>query len=243
MRNSLMPSRGNRTKGFLRVRWLAGLFRPGLYDNRPLAAVVDHFVTFDLLNAVAREASRGRLLEVATTDLDKEATVVWDMGAIAAGGDEPARQLFRDVLLASASVPGAFRPVLIHVKEGSRAYDEMHVDGATTVPFVGAPESVFFSSLELAGLKGGKIFVLVNGQLASAPRTTQFRTVSVLARSFAAATKHMTRTELATYGRIRPAARDGSPVHSSAHGLSASEFAGLSSHNDAVSIRVRRQLR
>jgi predicted acylesterase/phospholipase RssA len=189
---------GERTEHLLHAKWLVSLFRPGLYDNRPLAALVDHFVTRDLLQAVAREASRGRLLEVATTDLDKEETVVWDMGAIAARDDESARQLFRDVLLASASVPGAFRPVLVHVQDASGTYDEMHVDGATTVPFVGAPESVFFSSLELAGLKGGKIFVLVNGQLASAPRTTQFRTVPVLTKSFAAALRHMTRKELAS---------------------------------------------
>jgi hypothetical protein len=177
---------------------ITSLFRPGLYDSRPLADLVNHYVTLDLLHAVAREAARGRLLEVATTDLDKEETVVWDMGAIAASGDEPARQLFRDVLLASASVPGAFRPVLLHIKDASGTYDEMHVDGATTVPFVGAPESAFFSSLELSGLRGGKIFVLINGQLASAPRTTQFRTVPVLTKSFAAALKHMTRMELAT---------------------------------------------
>jgi predicted acylesterase/phospholipase RssA len=189
---------GKRTEHLLRAHWLVSLFRPGVYDNRPLADLVDHYVTFDLLHAIAREAERGRLLEVATTDLDKEETVVWDMGAIAARGDEAARRLFRDVLLASASVPGAFRPVLIHVRDASGDYDEMHVDGAATVPFVGAPESVFFSSLELAGLERGKIFVLVNGQLASAPHTTQFRTVPVLARSVAAATKHMTRLELAT---------------------------------------------
>jgi hypothetical protein len=189
---------GGSTQHLLRARWLVGLFLPGLYDSRPLADLVDHFVTLDLLHAVAREASRGRLLEVATTDLDKEETVVWDMGAIAACGDESARQLFRDVLLASASVPGAFRPVLIHVKEAGGIHDEMHVDGATTVPFLGAPESVFFTSLDLAGLKRGKIFVLVNGQLAIAPRTTKFSTVPVLAKSFAAATRHMTRVELAT---------------------------------------------
>lgn len=182
----------------LRPHWFASLFLPGLYDNRPLADLVDHYVSLDLIHAVAREASRGRLLEVATTDLDKEETVVWDMGAIAARGDEPARELFRDVLLASASVPGAFRPVLLHVKDASGSYDEMHVDGATTVPFIIAPESVFISSLDLAGFRGAKVFVLINGQLASAPRTTKFRTVPVLERSIAAATRHMTRMELAT---------------------------------------------
>lgn len=189
---------GTPTEHFLRAQWLSSLFRPGLYDKRPLNDVVDRYITLDLLRAIAREAARGRMLEIATTDLDKEETVVWDMGAIAARGDDSARQLFRDVLLASASVPGAFRPVLIRVSEDGRTYDEMHVDGATSAPFVGAPESFFFSSLDLAALNGGRIFVLVNGQLGAAPQTTQFRTVPILSRSFAAATKHMTRMELAS---------------------------------------------
>ncbi len=74
-------------------------------------------------NAVAKEAGSGRLLWVATTDLDKEETVIWDLGAIAMRGGEPARKLFRDVLVASASIPGVFEPVLIHVQQG---------DGCTT---------------------------------------------------------------------------------------------------------------
>jgi predicted acylesterase/phospholipase RssA len=189
---------GDRAQSLLHPHWVRGLLRPGAYDARALAELVDRYVTADLIRAVAREASRGRLLEVATTDLDKEETVIWDLGAIAARDDEPARQLFRDVLLASASVPGAFPPVVLHVEEAGTTYDEMHVDGATTVPFIGAPESLFFSSLPMADLKGGKIFVLVNGQLASTPGTTQFRTIPILSKSFAAATRHMTRMQLAS---------------------------------------------
>ncbi len=196
---------GERTEHLLSAHWLESLFRPGLYDNRPLAALVDDYITLDLLHAVAREAARGRLLEVATTDLDREETVMWDMGAIAARGDESARQLFRDVLLASASVPGAFRPILLHVEDASGVHDEMHVDGATTVPFVGAPEIAFFSSLEWAGLRGGKIYVLINGQFASTPSTTRFSTVPVLARSVSAATRHMTRMQLATTAQFAAA--------------------------------------
>jgi hypothetical protein len=43
-----------------------------------LTALVDHYVTRDLIKAVAKEAGSGRLLWVATTDLDKEETVIWD---------------------------------------------------------------------------------------------------------------------------------------------------------------------
>ena len=51
-----------------------------------LTALVDHYVTPGLIRAVAKQASTGRLLWVATTDLDKEETVIWDLGAIAMRG-------------------------------------------------------------------------------------------------------------------------------------------------------------
>lgn len=189
---------GERARSLLHHHWLRRLLSAGDYEAAPLAELVDHYVTFKLLHAVARESARGRLLEVATTDVDKEETVIWDMGAIASQGDESARELFRDVLVASASVPGVFPPVLLHVREGGVTHDEMHVDGATSVPFIAAPESLFFSSLRLADLRGGKIFILVNGQLASEPSTTPFRTISLLSRSFATALRHMSRMQLAS---------------------------------------------
>jgi hypothetical protein len=129
---------GGRTEHLLRARWLISLFRPGIYDNHPLADLADHYVTLDLIHAVARGASRGRLLEVATTDLDKEETVVWDMGAIAARGDEAARRLFRDVLLASASVPAGAQPQMRQPPEcprdGSAPTPREPAEGAMQVP-------------------------------------------------------------------------------------------------------------
>ena len=62
-------------------------------------------LTDELVAAVAKESASGRLLIVATTNLDREETVIWDMGAIAAHGGLEARELFRNVLVASASVP------------------------------------------------------------------------------------------------------------------------------------------
>lgn len=187
---------GERARSLLHHHWLRRLLSPG--EASPLAELVNHYVTFKLLHAVALASARGRLLEVATTDVDKEETVIWDMGAIASRGDESARELFRDVLVASASVPGVFPPVLLHVREGGVTHDEMHVDGATSVPFIAAPESLFFSSLRLADLRSGKVFILVNGQLANEPSTTPFRTISILSRSFATALRHMSRMQLAS---------------------------------------------
>ena len=177
----------------LRVGGPAVLFRSSIYPGAPLRAYIDRFVTQRLVEAVADEAARGRLLLVATTDLDKQETVIWDLGAIAAARSEAARVLFRDVLLASASIPGVFPPVLIRVSDGARKYDEMHVDGGTTVPFLVAPEILQLDTGRGLDLQGGRIFVLVNGSLASRPITTPARAVPVIARGFSASSMHGSR--------------------------------------------------
>jgi predicted acylesterase/phospholipase RssA len=161
-----------------------------------LTALVDHYVTPDLMRAVAREAGNGRLLWVATTDLDKEETVIWDLGAIAMRGGEPARKLFRDVIVASASIPGVFEPVLIHVQQGGRLYDEMHVDGnASTSLFIG-PVAAYFALLDQRNLDGARVYVLINGQIIDAPETTPFKLGPIVARTFSVALKHMSRAQI-----------------------------------------------
>ncbi len=161
-----------------------------------LTALVDHYVTPDLIKAVAREASCGRLLWVATTDLDKEETVIWDLGAIAMRGGEPARKLFRDVLVASASIPGVFEPVLIHVQQGGRLYDEMHVDGGASTSLFIAPVAAYFALLDQQALDGARVYVLINGQIIEGPETTPFKLGSIVARTFSVALKHMSRAQV-----------------------------------------------
>jgi predicted acylesterase/phospholipase RssA len=161
-----------------------------------LKALVDHYVTPDLVRAVAQQAGRGRLLWVATTDLDKEETVIWDLGAIAMRGGEPARKLFRDVVVASASIPGVFEPVLIHVQQGGRLYDEMHVDGNASASLFIAPAAAYFALLDQRSLDGAQVYVLINGQIFDAPQTTPFRLRPIVARTFSVALKHMSRAQV-----------------------------------------------
>ena len=161
-----------------------------------LTALVDHYISPELIKAVAREAGNGRLLWVATTDLDKEETVIWDLGAIAMRGGEPARRLFRDVLVASASIPGVFEPVLIHVQQGGRLYDEMHVDGGASTSLFVAPVAAYFALLDQRSLDGARVYVLINGQIIDVPETTPFKLGPVVARTFRAALKHMSRAQV-----------------------------------------------
>src|SRR5262249_19526543 len=80
-------------------------------DSWPLKGLIEKHVTAKLLADVASEHRRGRRLLTVTTNIDAGRRVLWNMGAIAERGDDKALKLFRDVLLASASIPGFFPPV------------------------------------------------------------------------------------------------------------------------------------
>ena len=178
------------------VRGLLALPLGASRRSAVLTALVDHYVTPDLIRAVAKEAGTGRLLWVATTDLDKEETVIWDLGAIAMRGGEPARKLFRDVVVASASIPGVFEPVLIHVEQGGRLYDEMHVDGNASASLFIAPAAAYFALLDQQSLDGAQVYVLINGQIIDSPETTPFKLRPIVARTFSVALKHMSRAQV-----------------------------------------------
>jgi hypothetical protein len=111
-------------------RWLPkAIFNESLADTTPLFLLISRYANADMLAAIANEYNKGRLLMIATTDIDVQRPVIWNIGAIAASGRPEALNLVRKILLASAAVPGVFPPVLFDVEAGGRHYQEMHVDG------------------------------------------------------------------------------------------------------------------
>ena len=116
------------------------LFGEALADTSPLTRLINRHANEAMLEAIAAEYARGRLLLIGTTNLDLQRPVVWNIGAIAASGHSEALGLFRRILLASASIPGAFPPVLVNVEADGRLFQEMHVDGgAATQVFLYPP--------------------------------------------------------------------------------------------------------
>ena len=191
---------------------LARLLWPrGQPHRNALFKLVNHFVTTQMIEAVAREAAKGRRLVVATTDLDKHETVLWNLGEIAQHGGPAARRLFRDVLVASASVPGVFAPVLIRVREGNHEYDEMHVDGSVTTSIFSTPLIAGIQSTDLPQLRGAQLYMIVNGQLARTPQTTRYNTIDILSNAFAAEMTYKTRE--AIVDNIAAARRLGMNLH------------------------------
>jgi hypothetical protein len=101
-------------------------------DSAPLGELIRSHTTEEVLAAIAVEHEKGRRLYIGTTNLDARRFVVWNMGAIAAHRTPEARELFAKIMLASASIPAAFPPVLVPVEANGEMYDEMHVDGGVS---------------------------------------------------------------------------------------------------------------
>ncbi len=165
-----------------------------LLDTSPLAALIARHVDADLLRRIGEAHQRGQRLYIGTVDLDSLDFVVWNMGLIALSGRPESLDLFRQVMLASASIPIAFPPVFFDVELDGRRYDEMHVDGG-----VGA--RVFYNGglfrPSLLRQRGGHgavegredIFVIHNGQIRPPARHTRRTIVGITTRVLDAASR------------------------------------------------------
>ena len=116
---------------FERRSYLTMPFGEAMTGTRPLAGLIARHVDARMLADIAAEYAKGRLLLIGTTNMDAMRPVVWNAGAIAASGHPGALDLFRRVLLASASVPAVVPPVLIEVEADGRRHQEMHADGGS----------------------------------------------------------------------------------------------------------------
>ena len=81
-----------------------------LRDTSPLQALIAKYITAETLQRVAAAYDENRLLMVGTTNVDYGQTWVWNMSLLAKHGE---LDLYRKVLLASASFPIIFPPVEI----------------------------------------------------------------------------------------------------------------------------------
>jgi hypothetical protein len=124
-------------------RWLlAAFFDDALSDSSPLFSTISKIVDKEMLDDIAREYDKGRLLLIGTTDLDARRPVIWNVGAIAKSRHPNALVLVHQLLLASAAVPAAFPPVMIDVEVDGHPYQEMHVDGGAIAQLFLYPPAV-----------------------------------------------------------------------------------------------------
>ena len=138
----------------------------------PLHDLIEQIVDEDLLDEVASQYARGRRLYIGTMNVDNGTEVIWDMGAIASSQRPDRLDRYRDVVVASTSLPTIMPPVYIPVEVDDQAADrtddatpapeaqmkkywQMHVDGAMREP-------VLVSRFMLRGSAGGRLYVLLS---------------------------------------------------------------------------------
>ena len=180
----------------LQPRGLGVLFGSSAYSGTPLKKLVDHYLSDTLIKAIAREAASGRLLLIATTNVDTGETVIWDLGSVAMNGGARAKTLIREILVASASVPGMFPPVIIRVEAHGATHDEAHVDGTASVPFIVPSAFLRIAERQDGAIPPPAVYVIVNGRLREDPLSVQLRFRSIMSRSISTGLTHMVRTTL-----------------------------------------------
>lgn len=104
----------------------------GLADPTPLKKLIAQYLTQSMLEEIAEESRKGRALLIGTTYLEAQRPIIWDIGAIARSGNPKSLDLVHQIILASASIPGAFPPANIEVSAEGKTYNEMHVDGGVS---------------------------------------------------------------------------------------------------------------
>ena len=136
-------------------------------DNTPLKHLVEKHINQDVLEAIAAEYAKGRMLLIGTVDLDAHRPVIWNITEIAASHHPGALELVQSLLIASSAIPATFPPVMINVEVDGKKYQEMHVDGNTAAQVFIYPAAVRLN--EVAQTVGGdrerKLYIIRNARL------------------------------------------------------------------------------
>ncbi|SEA76990.1 patatin-like phospholipase family protein [Rubrimonas cliftonensis] len=167
----------------------------GVADTQPMRNQIRSLVDERLLARIAARHAAGKLLLVGTTNIDAARPVIWNMGAIAQAG---ATELFRQVMLASASIPGAFPPVAIPVIAGGETFTELHVDGGVTRSvFVGPPGFADAAPRNLPFPLRRTIYVIQNNSLTPNYDPAPARLATIAGRSLSALIRAQSEGDLA----------------------------------------------
>lgn len=163
--------------------FLAALLADALTDTKPLQKLIADRINDEIIAAIAREHARGRVLLIATTNLDAQQPIIWNIGAIAASGDPGAPALIHKVLLASAAIPGVFPPVMIDVQVDGEPYQEMHVDGGTMAQLFLYPAPAGELGIAAGLVRERRAFIIRNGFIGRDWTPVQRQTIDIAGRA------------------------------------------------------------
>jgi Patatin-like phospholipase len=169
----------------LQRSYVAAILQDAAADTTPLRRTIAKYFDQRMLDAIAAEHAKGRILLIGTTNLDARQPIIWNLGEIAASGRPGALELVHDILVASAAIPGAFPPVLIDAEVDDSPYQEMHVDGgASAQVFLYPPQlDIRQRSRERGLVRERRVYIIRNSRLDPDWAQVERRTLSIAGRA------------------------------------------------------------
>ena len=155
-----------------------------LKDTTPLRALIAKYITRETLSRVAAAYHDNRQIWIGTTNVDYDQTWVWNLSEVARAGD---LELYRKVLLASASFPIVFPPVEI---EG-----HLFVDGAARSNLV-VPGTAGKTRPPPPLYGSGNLYLIDNGKIEQAPEALRRALGDVAATTVSVMMNHSMQTAL-----------------------------------------------
>jgi predicted patatin/cPLA2 family phospholipase len=168
-------------------------------DNAPLGNIIDGVLTDEFIADLAAAHASGRRLYIGTTTEEGRRAVVWDVGEIALRDGPCDRQLIRQILLGSSSIPGFFPPQKIDVSIDGKWYSEKHVDGGVSQSIFLRPPYVppeLRHDKAQSSFTRTKVYAIVAGKLFSDPVATDNKALSLAGESISTMMYALTRGDL-----------------------------------------------
>lgn len=164
---------------------LAALTNDAVADTAPLRKMLRNYINQAFLDAIAVEYHKGRELWISTTNLDTSQRVIWNMTKIAASRHPRSVELFQDVMIASAAIPGAFPPIMIDSLLDGKHYQEMHVDGGALSQVFVYPPNIDLGELARHhhGERKRKLYIVMNARLDPEWAETERKAISIASRA------------------------------------------------------------
>jgi hypothetical protein len=174
------------TKDILEKRSVFDILRnDSMTSTRPLRRLIEQYIDDRVIEELASEHRKGRSLLIGTTNLEAARPVTWNITRIAASGAPHARRLIHDVILASASIPGIFPPVIIEVESSGRRLEEIHVDGGATAQVFMYPTGIDWKKVtrRLKVPERPKLYLIRNSPMDPGFSSVERRILPIMSRT------------------------------------------------------------
>ena len=165
--------------------FITGVLSDAMANNAPLWTLTRKSVTEELLKEIAAEYREGPLPDDRHRRHRRAPRDPLGHGQDCDLRGPKALDLFVSVMIASASLPAAFPPVMIDVEADGKRYQEMHVDGGIMAQVFAYPVGITAAGIDAATgtTRDRSLYVIRNARLDPGWAQVERQTMSIAGRA------------------------------------------------------------